>query len=326
MISITENKNKGIQNGTEKKTEVRVYTPATVANVACGFDILGFALEKPGDEIVARFSEEAGLRITTITGDGGKLPFDINKNTAGFAAKKLLEHLDENGGIELEIHKKMPFGSGMGSSAASAVGGVVAVNELLGCPLTRKELLPFAVLGEQIADGAYHADNVAPCLLGGIVLIRSNADLDVHNLPLPENLYATVLFSSIEILTKDARNVLSSNVTLQQMIEQTGNLAGLIVGLLNSDYELIGRSLQDVVIEPQRAHLIPHFYEVKKAAKDAGALGCSISGAGPSIFALSVGRATAESVGAAMQAVADAAGISNQLFVSVINKKGAIRL
>lgn len=314
------------QRATEMPTAIKIFTPATVANVACGFDILGFALERPGDEIVARFSDEPGLRIVKITGDGGKLPYDIEKNTAGFAAKKLLEHLAEERGIELEIHKKMPFGSGMGSSAASAVGGVVAVNELLGCPLTRKELLPFAVLGEQIADGAYHADNVAPCLLGGIVLIRSNQDLDVHNLPLPENLYATVLFSSIEILTKDARSVLSQNVSLKQHIEQSGNLAGLIVGLLNSDFELIGRSLHDVIIEPQRAHLIPHFYEVKNAAIKHGALGCSISGAGPSIFALSVGRATAEKVGEAMRTVADEAGIANQVFISIINKNGAIRI
>lgn len=311
---------------TGRAAAVKVFTPATVANVACGFDILGFALERPGDEIVARFSEEPGLRIATITGDGGKLPYEIDKNTAGFAAKKLLEYLGETRGIELEIHKKMPFGSGMGSSAASAVGGVVAVNELLGCPLTRKALLPFAVLGEQIADGAYHADNVAPCLLGGIVMIRNNQDLDVHNLPLPENLYATVLFSQIQILTKDARGVLSENVPLKKHIEQSGNLAGLIVGLLNSDFELIRRSLHDVVIEPQRAHLIPHFYEVKNAAIEAGALGCSISGAGPSIFALSVGRATAEQVGKAMQAVADNANIASQVFVSVINKNGAIRL
>lgn len=310
----------------EQATEVKVFTPATVANVACGFDILGFALERPGDEIVARFSEKPGLHIANITGDGGKLPYEIDKNTAGFAAKKLLEYLGEERGVELEIHKKMPFGSGMGSSAASAVGGVVAVNELLGCPLTRKELLPFAVLGEQIADGAYHADNVAPCLLGGIVLIRNNQDLDVHNLPLPENLYATVLFSQIQILTKDARGVLSETVSLKKHIEQSGNLAGLIVGLLNSDFELIRRSLHDVVIEPQRAHLIPHFYDVKNAALEAGALGCSISGAGPSIFALSVGRITAEQVGKAMQAIAEKEGIANQVFVSVINKNGAIRL
>lgn len=311
---------------TATEQEVKVFTPATVANVACGFDILGFALEKPGDEIIARFSDQPGLRIAAISGDGGKLPYNIKKNTAGFAAQKLLEHLGENRGIELEIHKKMPFGTGMGSSAASAVGGVVAVNELLGNPLTKHQLLPFAVLGEQIADGAYHADNVAPCLLGGITLIRSNEDLDVHSLPLPADLYVTVVFPNIEIMTKDARGVLKETVTLKQMIQQSGNLAGLIVGLMNSDYDLIGRSLQDVVIEPQRAHLIPHFYEVKKAAEEAGTLGCSISGAGPSIFALSKGKAIAEKVGKAMQSIFENVGIENTLYLSPINPDGAIRI
>ncbi|MBK7872387.1 MAG: homoserine kinase [Saprospiraceae bacterium] len=323
---ILNSKNDLAEIVSEQVTEVKVFTPATVANVAVGFDILGFALDKPGDEIIARFVNEPGLRIVKITGDGGKLPYNIENNTAGFAAQKLLEYLNEDRGIELEIHKKMPFGTGMGSSAASAVGGAVAVNELLGCPLSRMELLPFAVLGEQVADGAYHADNVAPCLLGGITLIRSNQDLDVHSLPLPKDLYATIVFPAIEILTKDARGVLKENVPLKQMIEQTGNLGGLIVGLMNADYELIGRSLNDVVIEPQRAHLIPHFYEVKKAALKAGALGCSISGAGPSIFALSKGHATAEIVGNAMQAIFNQVGIANQLYVSPINPNGAIRI
>ncbi len=311
---------------TDATEQVKVFTPATVANVACGFDILGFALDRPGDEIIARFAEMPGLRIAKITGDGGKLPYDIAQNTAGFAALQLYSHLGETRGIELEIHKKMPFGTGMGSSAASAVGGVVAVNELLGCPLSRLELLPFAVLGEQVADGAYHADNVAPCLLGGITLIRSNEDLDVHALPLPADLFATVVFPNIKILTKDARGVLKEHVTLKQMITQCGNLAGLIVGLMNADYDLIGRSLQDVVIEPQRAHLIPYFYEVKAAALHAGALGCSISGAGPSIFALSKGRRVAEQAGAAMQAIFQQAGIDSQLYLSPINPNGAMRI
>ncbi|MDX1940066.1 MAG: homoserine kinase [Saprospiraceae bacterium] len=323
---LLNSKNDLAKVGSEQITEVKVFTPATVANVACGFDILGFALDKPGDEIIARFSDEPGLRIIKITGDGGKLPYNIENNTAGFAAKKLVEYLSEEQGIELEIHKKMPFGTGMGSSAASAVGGAVAVNELLGCPLSRMELLPFAVLGEQVADGAYHADNVAPCLLGGITLIRSNQDLDVHSLPLPKDLCATIVFPAIEILTKDARGVLKEHVSLKQMIEQTGNLGGLIVGLMNADYDLIGRSLNDVVIEPQRAHLIPYFYEVKEAALKAGALGCSISGAGPSIFALSKGKAVAETAGKFMQAVFDAVGIANQLYISPINPNGAIRI
>lgn len=307
--------------------EVRVFAPATVANVACGFDILGFALDAPGDEIVVRLSDAPGLRIVNITGANGKLPTQAEKNTAGFAAMQLLKYLGEDDlGIEMEIHKKMPFGSGLGSSAASAAGGVMAVNELLGQPLSKNGLLPFAVLGEQIADGAYHADNVGPSLLGGILLIRSNMDLDVHHLPVPDGLTATVIYPHVEILTKDARNVLSKTVSLDQCIEQNGNLAGLIVGLYNSDYDLISRSLQDVIIEPQRAAMIPHFYDIKDAAFHAGALGCSISGAGPSVFALSANALIAENVGEAMRRIFDTAGIPNQLFISGINRDGAVRI
>jgi len=308
--------------------EVKVFAPATVANVSCGFDILGFAIEKPGDEIIARFVNRKGLAITQITGTKGKkLPFEVGKNTAGYAALRLLKHLDEeNRGIEIEIHKKMPFGSGLGSSAASAVGGVMAINELLDCPLEKKDLLRFAVEGEQIADGAFHADNVAPSLLGGIILIRNNQELDVHHLPVPENLHAVVVHPKIEILTKDARAVLSENVSLKKTVEQSGNLGGLIVGLFNSDFNLITRSLQDVVIEPQRAMLIPHFYKVKEKAILAGALGCSISGAGPSIFTLCSNTSTAENVGIVMQKVFSDHNINSECFSSPINQNGAVRL
>lgn len=306
---------------------IKVFAPASVANVACGFDVLGFALEKPGDEIIARFSNQPGLRITKITGAKGKLPYELEKNTAGFAAQKLLEHLgEERRGIDLEIHKKMPFGSGLGSSAASAVAGVMAVNELLRRPLTKREILPFAVLGEQIADGAYHADNVAPSLLGGMVLVRNNQELDVHRLHLPHGLYATVIYPHIKILTKDSRDVLSDTVTMKQSIEQNGNIAGLIVGLYTGNFDLISRSLQDVIVEPQRAKLIPHFYEVKENALKTGVLGCSISGAGPSIFALSSNSLIAENAGIAMQKVFNKAKIKTQLFVSPINQEGAIKL
>jgi homoserine kinase len=305
---------------------LKVFAPASVANVACGYDILGFALEKPGDEIIARFSDKPGLRITKITGAKGKLPYEIERNTAGFAAQKLLDHLGESDrGIELEIHKKMPFGSGLGSSAASAAGGVFAVNELLKRPLTKRELLPFAVLGEQIADGAYHADNVAPSLIGGMILIRSNADLDVHRIPVPAGLYATVIHPDVKVLTKDAREVLSPQVSLHQVIQQTGNLGGLIVGMYQGDLDLISRSLNDVIIEPQRAKLIPHFQKVKDAALQAGALGCSISGAGPSIFALCANSLIAEQAGEAMKRIFNDAKIESQLFISMINQEGAIK-
>jgi homoserine kinase len=308
-------------------SSVRVFAPASVANVAVGYDILGFALNRPGDEVVAYFKDSPGLEIKAITGVSRQLPYDIDQNTAGYAAKTLLAHLGETGrGIAMEIHKKMPFGSGLGSSAASAVGGVMAINELLGQPLEKRELLPFAVLGEQIADGAYHADNVAPSLLGGIVLVRSNQELDVCSLRIPEGLFATVVYPEVEVLTREARSILKKEVALDLLIRQSGNLAGFILGLYHSDFALIRRSMEDVVIEPQRACLIPGFYDVKEAALKAGALGCSISGAGPSIFALSGDAGCAEEIGRAMQSVFDKKGIKNHLFVSPINREGAVLL
>jgi len=304
---------------------IKVFAPASVANMACGYDILGFALEKPGDEIKVRFSDKVkGLHITKITGAKGRIPYKIEKNTAGFAAQKVLEHLGETRGIEMEIHKKMPFGSGLGSSAASAVGGVMAINELFMKPLTKRELLPFAVLGEQVADGAYHADNVGPSLLGGMTFIRDNATLDIHKVYVPRGLMAVVIYPHIEILTKDSRGILNDTVSLNQTITQTGNLGGLILGMMNSNLDLIRRSLTDVIIEPQRAQLIPHFYKVKEAALNADALGCSISGAGPSIFALCANTLVAENVGNAMQKIFNDHKIENDLFISPINQEGAI--
>ncbi len=303
----------------------KVFAPASVANVACGYDILGFALDKPGDEIIARTSDTPGLRITKITGTRKKLPYEVEKNTAGFAAQKLLEHLgEEKRGVEMEIHKKMPFGSGLGSSAASAAGAVMAINELMGRPLTKRELLPFAVLGEQVADGSYHADNVAPSLLGGMIFIRDNASLDVHRLPLIRGLRVAVVYPHIEILTRDSRNILSDQVSLKNTVQQTGNLGGLIVGLYNGNFDLISRSLNDVIIEPQRAQLIPHFYQVKEAALKEGAMGCSISGAGPSIFALCHNSLEAENAGQAMQKTFIDNGIECDLFLSSINQEGAV--
>jgi homoserine kinase len=307
--------------------EVKVFAPASVGNAIVGFDIMGLALSRPGDEIVARRSERPGLRITAITGDEGKLPFEPEKNTAGLAALSLLKHLGKTDlGIELEIHKRMPFGSGLGSSAASAVGGAYAVNLLLGSPLSKKELLPFAMQGEQLASGSYHADNVAPSLLGGIILIRSNQELDVLSLPVPAELYAAVVYPQVEILTKTARCILKADVPLKQHIEQSGYLGGFITGLFHSDYDLIGRSLRDVIIEPQRAYMIPHFHEVQAAALAAGALGCSISGAGPSMIALCKGAAVATDAGKAMQQIFTQANIPNELFLSAVNAAGAIAL
>ncbi len=308
--------------------EIRVFAPATVANVAMGFDILGFAIHGPGDEVVVRKSSTPGLRINSITGTGKKqLPLAIEKNTAGFAALQLLKHLGKPSiGIEMDIHKKMPFGSGLGSSAASAAAGVFAVNELMGSPLTKRELLPFAVEGEEIADGAYHADNVGPSLLGGILFIRDNRSLDVHQLPVPKNLYAAVVYPFVEVLTKDAREVLSHTLSLSQHIKQNGNLGAFISGLYENDYELISRALHDCIVEPQRAKLISGFYTVKESALQAGALGASTSGAGPSVFALCKGEQTAHKVSLQMQAAFTQNGIKSNAFHSPINISGAIRI
>ena len=309
------------------RSGLKVFAPASVANVACGFDILGFALNHPGDEIVVKFSNAKGLRITKITGDKGKLPKEIDKNTAGFAGKKLLEFLGESDrGIDMEIHKKMPFCSGLGSSAASAVAAVVAINEILKKPLQKRDLLKFAVLGEQKADGAFHCDNVAPSLIGGIVFIRDNQALDIHRIPTSLDLYSTVIHPHVEVLTKDSRNLLRQSISFQKNITQSGNLGGLIIGLYNGDLDLIGRSLQDHIVEEQRAHLIPHFYKLKDAALSAGALGSSISGAGPSVFALSANSLIAENIGDSMSRVLKNHGIEHDLYISMINKEGAVLL
>lgn len=303
---------------------LKVFAPATVANMACGYDIMGFAIDAPGDEIIVKKSSTKGLKITKITGDKGKLPREVEKNTAGVAALRLLEHLDRvDEPIDMEVHKKMPFNSGLGSSAASAAGAVMAINELLKRPLTKRELLPFAVMGEQIADGAWHADNVAPSLIGGITLIRDNETLDVHKIPVPRGLYATVIHPDVEISTKAARAILSDQVQLKNMIAQTGSIAGLITGLYNSDFDLIARCLKDHIIEPQRSQLIPHFHKVQESAMNAGALGCSISGAGPSMFALSSNTMAAENIGAAMSQTFLSQGIDNQVFISSINLEGS---
>ena len=217
----------------------------------------------------------------------------------------------------------MPFGSGLGSSAASSVAGVMAINELLRRPLSKQELLRFAVAGEQIADGAYHADNVAPSLFGGIILIRDNETLDFHRLPVPNGLFVSVLYPHVEVLTKNARGILKDNISLNQFIQQTGNLAGFIVGLYNSDFDLIQRSLNDVIIEPQRSGLIPYFDNIKDTALKSGALGCSISGAGPSIFALSTNSIIADNIGHAMQSILINNNIHSDLYISPINLHGS---
>ena len=301
---------------------ITVFAPATVANVGPGFDVFGFAVEAPGDEVVATLTDEGGVRVVLITGDDGALPLDPAKNTAAVAVAALLEHIHASNGVVLEIHKKMPLGSGLGSSAASAVAAVVAVNEILGAPLSRKELLPVTMEGERIACGAAHADNVAPALLGGFILIRSYSPLDIVQIPVPESLHASVVHPHIEVRTEDARKILKREIPLATGIAQWGNTAGLIAGLFMNDYELIGRSLSDMFIEPQRALLIPGFMAVKQAALSAGALGSSISGSGPSVFALSNSLEKANAIGTAMREAFKNSGLESDVFISKINTQG----
>lgn len=307
----------------KNKNEVRVFAPATVANMVCGFDILGFALDRPGDEVHMRISEVPGVRILKITGDEGRLPLDPLKNTVSASVMTLLKALgQENLGLEIELHKKMPIGSGLGSSAASTVAGLFAANELLGQPLTRQQLLPYAILGEELACGSGHADNVAPALLGGITLIRSYEPLDVIALPVPEKLQVSLLFPHVDVPTRAARSMIKKQIPLQGAVRQWGNIAGLIAGLYRSDYELIGRSMEDVLIEPIRSILIPDFDRLKQIALDLGALSFGISGSGPSVFAFSTSAETAEKITQALESHLITTGIGCNAYVSGINING----
>ena len=304
-----------------KKT-IKAFAPATVANVACGFDVLGFALEYPGDEAVIHVSEGSGITIKSISGDEGLLPLDASQNTISLVIQEYLNHIGQDYKIEIELTKLMPLKSGMGSSAASSVVGVYALNELLGCPMKKEDLLQFAVKGEELAAGSAHADNVAPALLGGFVLVRSYDPLDVIKLPTPSKLWCTVLHPQIEVKTKDARSILRKQILLKDAVKQWGNVAGLIAGIMKEDYELMSRSLEDVIVEPIRSLLIPGFNQAKQAALDAGALGSSISGSGPSIFALSKSETEAKKIGEAMKAVYDTLNIESEIHVSKVSEQG----
>lgn len=301
---------------------VTVFAPATVANVACGFDIFGFAVNEPGDVAKVTLRENPGVEITRITGDNGKLPRTAEKNTAGFTALRYLETIQSQQGVSIELHKKMPLSSGLGSSAASAVAVLFAINTLFDNRLTKSELLSIALQSEKLACGAAHADNAAPALFGGFLLIRENNPPDIVELPVPENLYCTIIHPEIEINTADARNILAPNVPLKDAVKQWANTAGLVAGLYRKDLTLISRSMNDYIIEPQRARLIPHFYELKKAALDRGALGCSISGSGPSLFALSNSQEIAQKIAGSMSAVLANYNICNQIYISTINTEG----
>jgi homoserine kinase len=305
---------------------IRAFAPATVANVSCGFDVFGFAVEKPGDEVILTLTDTSVVRMERIEGDNGRLPMDAAKNTAGVAVIAFLNAIKSNIGVDIVLKKHLPLGSGMGSSAASSVAALVGINHLLGNPFQKKDLLPFAMEAERIACGSAHADNVAPSLMGGFVLIRGYDPLDVVNIPTPDNLFCTLIHPHLELNTQDSRQVLRMNISLKDAVTQWGNIAGLVAGLMKPDYSLISRSLKDVIAEPIRSMLIPGFDRMKEKALENGALGSGISGSGPTIFALSTDAETARRVGDVIAKEFERIRLNSEVFVSRINPQGAMVL
>ena len=303
---------------------IAAFAPGSVSNVGCGFDVLGFALEAPGDVVIVEASDRPGIEVVSIAGDGGRLPRDPRRNTASVSIAALLERLGASRGIRVSIEKGLPLASGMGSSGASAVAAVVAANELLGRPAPLEVLLACAMAGETVACGAAHPDNVAPSLYGGLVLARSVDPPDVVRLPVPEGLACALVHPHFEVETGAARAILGDAIPLRDGVRQWANMGALVAGLFRNDLALIGRALEDHVAEPRRAHLVPGFAAVKRAALEAGALGCSLSGSGPSMFALCASRELAEASGAAMcAAFAHASDVKTDLWISAIAPAGA---
>ena len=304
--------------------EIKILAPGTVANLVCGFDILGMALQEPYDEMTMSLCEEPGIHITHT--DEYNLPEATEKNVAGASLLALIDEAPVAGykkplGFNVSIHKMIKPGSGLGSSAASSAGAVAGANYLLGNIFSNEDLVRFAMNGEKIAGGVKHADNVTPCIYGGITLIRSVFPLDIIRVNSPE-LYITIVHPQIEVRTSDARQILRKEVKLKDAIKQWGNIGGLIMGLMKSDYDLIGRSLEDVIIEPVRSILIPGFDEVKSMSKEAGALGGGISGSGPSVFMLSKEESTAVKVENIMKEIYEKIGVEYKTYVTHINPEG----
>lgn len=299
---------------------ITLFCPATVANLSCGFDVLGACLNAIGDTMVIKKSISKGIQITNIT--GAELPLEASKNVAGVAGNALLQHLKYEHGFTVEIHKKIQAGSGIGSSAASAAGIVFGINELLGNPLSKKELIPFAMQGEALASGSLHADNVAPALLGSFTLVRSYSPLEVIRIESPKDLYFCIIHPNIVLHTKTMRSVIAPNISLQKAITQWGNLGGFIAGLYTNDYGLLQRSMQDVIIEPARKSFIPEFDAIQTMAMQNGALGAGISGSGPSMFALCKDKEVAEKIKSEAQKIYERSNYESTIYVSPINLDG----
>ncbi|MFC6860139.1 homoserine kinase [Zunongwangia atlantica] len=300
--------------------EIKVFAPATVANLSCGFDVLGCCLDNVGDEMIIKKNDLNQLRITKM--EGQDLPMEVDQNVAGVAVKAMLEKLQSNEGFDIEIYKKIKAGSGIGSSAASSAGAVYAVNKLLDSPFSSAELLPFAMEGERLASGNAHADNVAPALLGGFTLVKSYEPLEVLSLPSPEELNVVILHPQIEVKTKDSRAIIKRNISLDKAVSQWGNLGALVSALYTNDYDLLGRSLKDDIVEPIRSILIPYFDEIKAISLESGALGFGISGSGPSVYAMCRGQQNAENVKASIAEFMEKQSITYDLHLSKINPEG----
>jgi len=310
----------------DKSSSVKAFAPASVANVSCGFDVLAFAIHGPGDIVEVSYKDKPGVEITDIEGDGGLLPKDPPvENTAGRAILAMLNDLgsEKSAGIAIRIKKMMPLGSGMGSSAASSVAAVVALNKLLDEPYEKRDLLQFALQGELAASGSPHADNVSASLLGGFTLVRSQNPLDIVKLHVPKGLIAAVFHPNISISTKNTRLILRKSVQMSQAVQQWGNVGGLIAGLYTEDFDLISRSMVDHIVEPARSILIPGFDEMKESALESGALGFSISGAGPSVFALCRTENDAHAIKKEIARILDTFNLTVDAYISPINLEGS---
>lgn len=299
--------------------KVKLQVPATVANLVCGFDILGMAIHEPYDEMEIKLLETPEIIIKHLDNFG--LPEDSSKNVAGVVLLKIQEYLNLKNGFEVIINKKIKPGSGLGSSAASAAGAAVGANALVGNIFTEEELVYFAMFGEELASGVKHADNIAPCIFGGITLVKSSKPVDIIPLNAPD-LFVTAVHPQVEVKTSDARQILKKNILLKDAIEQWGNIAGLVAGIQKNDFHLIGRSLNDVIVEPIRSILIPKFNEIKEKSLELGALGGGISGSGPSIFMFSEKEEISQKIAEMMKSVYDEIDIESFVYVSKINPSG----
>jgi homoserine kinase len=305
------------------QSSIKVFAPATVANVVCGFDVLGFAVNEPGDEVIMRLTGKPGITISKITGDNGRLPLYAAKNTVSVSVQHYLKSIDRTDiGLDIELHKKMPIGSGLGSSSASTVAGLFAIKTLLGDETDPAILLPFAMKGEEMACGHGHADNVAPALMGGFVLIRSYEPLDVIRLPHPKDLHCAIVFPDVDVPTREARQIIRKNIQMKDAVTQWGNIAGLVSGLFMNDIDLIGRSMKDILVEPVRSMLIPDFYQMREMAMELGAVSFGISGSGPSVFAFTRDEETAKRITQKLQQHLTGISIGSNAYVSTINDKG----